>query len=172
MARIARGKPWTETAKRWAPAVAWAALGAYFCLRRGAYTFLDTADLIIHEAGHFFLTPFGELFHMLGGTLMQVALPGLLVWHFLCHEYRFGVQASLFWLGHNFLNISVYAADAQAQRLPLLGGGRHDWHYLLGRFGLLEYDAAVGYGFVALAVLCLALILATPALVPDYDGDG
>ncbi|CAN5302026.1 hypothetical protein BH24GEM2_BH24GEM2_19030 [soil metagenome] len=31
-------------------------------------------------------------------------------------------------------------ADARAQRLPLVGGGEHDWAYLLGRMGLLEYD--------------------------------
>jgi hypothetical protein len=59
------------------------------------------------------------------------------------------MQFSLLWLGQNLINISVYAADAQARRLPLLGGNKvyHDWHYLLNEIGLLQYDAEVGYFF-------------------------
>lgn len=34
--------------------------------------------------------------------------------------------------------------DARAQELPLVGGGEHDWTYLLGQLGLLEHDQTVG----------------------------
>jgi hypothetical protein len=37
----------------------------------------------------------------------------------------------------------VYAADARAQELPLVGGGEHDWAYLLGRLHWLQYDQRV-----------------------------
>ena len=47
---------------------------------------------------------------------------------------------ALLLLGQNFVDVSIYAADAQARALPLLGGDRvfHDWHRLLSQFGLLE----------------------------------
>ena len=136
----------------------------YFALSRGHYTLLDTADLIIHEAGHFFFLPFGPFLRIAGGTLMQIILPTLFVWSFYAHDYRFGTQVSLFWLGHNFINISVYAADARARVLPLLGGDKagHDWANMLGMLGLLEYDQVVGGFFYVLALLAFVVLLALP----------
>ncbi len=136
----------------------------YFALHRGDYTLLDNADLIIHEAGHFFFTLLGPFLRISGGTLMQIILPAILVWHFYRHDYRFGTQVSLFWLGHNFINISVYAADARARLLPLLGGDRagHDWWNMLGMLGLLDYDQFVGVFFYGLALLAFVALLALP----------
>lgn len=134
----------------------------YICLTRGDYTLLDSADLLIHEAGHFFFRFFGDFAHAAGGTLMQILLPTLLVWHFFVHAYKLGTQVALFWLAHNLINISVYAADARARVLPLLGNGAHDWHYLLGRLGLLHADAAVGYVFFALGIVCCVVLLLLP----------
>lgn len=47
-------------------------------------------------------------------------------------------------LAQNCWNVSVYVKDARAQELPLVGGGEHDWTYLLEQLGLLEQDQAVG----------------------------
>jgi hypothetical protein len=44
------------------------------------------------------------------------------------------------WVAQNLWNVSVYVADARAQLLPLVGGGEHDWNYLLGRTGWLRHD--------------------------------
>ena len=73
-------------------------------------------------------------------------------------------QISLFWLGHSFLNVAVYASDARARQLPLLGGNRagHDWHYMLGRLGILEYDHFVGWIFFALGVAVFLIMLVLP----------
>ena len=81
--------------------------------------------------------------------------------------YRLGIQIGLLWLGQNLINISVYAADAQAQKLPLLGGNSvyHDWHYMLGEIGLLEYSAEVGYFFLGLAILAFLLMLIMPLFI-------
>lgn len=140
----------------------------YFCVTWGDYTLLDNADLIIHEAGHFVFRPFGRTIYMLGGTLMQVLLPSLLAWHFLVHAYRLGAQLALFWLGHNLLNIGVYAADAQTRALPLLGGSSvvHDWHFLLGQYGLIAWDGAIGSTFFGLAVVTFVVLLALPRYMP------
>lgn len=149
--------------KIWMSSIVLLPLCVYFSLNRGVYTLLDNADLIIHEAGHFFFHFFGEFIHAAGGTLMQIILPSILIWHFFRHAYKLGTQISLFWLGHNLINISVYAADARAQQLSLLGNGYHDWHYLLGRMSLLPYDALIGNVFFSLAVICFIVLLLLPA---------
>ena len=150
--------------KEWQASLLLLPVCLYFVLNRGDYTLLDTADLIIHEAGHFFLLPFGPFLRVAGGTLMQIILPTLFVWSFYAHDYRFGTQMSLFWLGHNFINISVYAADARARVLPLLGGDKagHDWAIMLGMLDLLEYDQVVGGFFYALAMLTFGVLLILP----------
>jgi len=38
---------------------------------------------------------------------------------------------ALWWVAQNLWNISVYVKDARAEELPLVGGGEHDWNYLL-----------------------------------------
>jgi hypothetical protein len=47
-------------------------------------------------------------------------------------------------VAQNLWNISRYVQDAQAQELPLVGGGEHDWAYLLERVNLLEQDQLIG----------------------------
>lgn len=134
---------------------------------RGAWTVLDLADLIVHEAGHVLFRPFGFWMGLAGGTLLQLLLPGLLTWNFARGEYRPGAQLMLVWLGQSFVNASVYAADARARALPLLGGDTvlHDWHALLGAAGLLHADVAVGAALFALGVAAFGLGVALPAVL-------
>ena len=144
-----------EEIKRWIPSLIILQIALYFTLTRGHYGMIDNADLVIHEAGHFFFSFFGKYIYTLGGALMQVLLPCVFLWYFLSNYYRTGMQFTLLWLGQNFVNISVYAADARAQALPLLGGNSvyHDWHYLLGEINLLEYDQEVGYIIFGIGIL-------------------
>ena len=90
----------------------------------------------------------------------------IIVSYFFRNDYRTGVQFGLLWLGQNFINISVYAADAQAQKLPLLGGNKvyHDWHYLLSEIGILQYDYLVGYIFFGIAILIFITAVLMPLL--------
>ena len=100
---------------------------------------LDLVNLAFHEAGHLFLTPFGETAHFLGGSMAQLAVPGLLIWYFLFrHDNRIGAAFSTWWIGESLVNVSVYMADARTLLLPLLGGGVHDWNWLFYRFNLLD----------------------------------
>jgi hypothetical protein len=139
----------------------------YFVWTRGDYTFLDGFELVIHEAGHLFFAPFGEFLRMAGGTLLQLIVPMLLVFGFFRGEYRPGVQVSMFLLGHSLLNVSVYAQDARAQILPLVGGprARHDWNWMLGTLGILEWDQGVGFFFVALAIAVFILMIFVPRVM-------
>lgn len=161
-----RAEIW-DIVKTWIPSAIVAAAGLYFLVTRRDYGFLDAADLFVHEMGHLVFAMFGEPLRMAGGTLLQIIVPLLLAFGFLKGNYRPGVQFSLFWLGQNFLNISVYAQDARAQVLPLVGGphARHDWHWMLGQLGLLPFDQAVGFFFIGLAVAAFAAAVMAPRYI-------
>jgi len=159
---------WDEL-KKWIPSLIILPMCVYLVMDRGNYGLIDNADLVIHEAGHFFFKFFGKFIYAAGGTLMQIILPSIIAFYFLKNMYRLGVQVSLLWLGQNLINISVYAADARAQKLPLLGGNNvyHDWHYLLGEIGLLDYSSEVGCFFVGLAILVFIILLIMPLIIID-----
>ncbi len=98
------------------------------------FTFLP-----IHEAGHFFFRPFGWTLMVLGGSILQVALP--LAWFILAAVRR--SQAApfpLFWVGENLMDVSLYMRDAPVRMLPLLGGDTagHDWFNLFRHWGILD----------------------------------
>jgi hypothetical protein len=158
-----------DTVKRWIPSIIILPIAAFWILNRGEFGLLDNIDLVIHEAGHFFFSLFGKFIYTLGGTLMQIILPSIIAVFFFRNNYRTGVQFGLLWLGQNFINISIYAADARAQKLPLLGGNKvyHDWHYLLGEIGLLQYDHIVGYTFLGVAAIIFAVAVLMPLLIHD-----
>ena len=168
---LKKSKPHTnwDEIKIWIPSIIILPIALYWVFNRGEYGLIDNADLVIHEAGHFFFKFFGKYVYTLGGTLMQIILPSIIFYYFFRNNYRTGMQFSLLWLGQNFINISVYAADAQARKLPLLGGNKvyHDWHYLLGTLGILEYDYFVGYAFLGIASIVFIVAVIMPLLTHD-----
>ena len=167
--RSALQRLWEDGVRPYASSLVFLPICVYFAFTAGTYTFMDTADLIIHEAGHFFFRVFGWGIGIAGGTLMQIFLPSLLVWNFLVNNYRLGAQIMLFWLGHNLINISVYAADARSRVLPLLGGDNvlHDWHTMLSRLDLLAYDGLIAGLFYTLGLVAFLGVLVLPRLMPE-----
>lgn len=124
-------------------------------------SFLDRVDLIAHEAGHLFFGYFGEFIMVIGGTLGQLLVPAGIGAYFIMRREFYSSTVTLFWLGQNMFNISVYIKDAVAMELPLvnIGGGEgiHDWNWLLLKFNLLAYDQTVGNIVYGLGVLIIAL---------------
>ena len=155
--------------KRWVPSIIIFLIALIWIINRGQYGLLDNIDLVIHESGHFFFSLFGKFIYTLGGTLMQIILPSIIALFFFRNNYRTGVQFSSLWLGQNFINISVYAADAQARKLPLLGGDKvyHDWHYMLDEIGILQYDYLVGYFFFGISILIFIITIFMPLITRD-----
>lgn len=100
---------------------------------------IDGVNLVIHEAGHIIFMPFGGLLTVAGGSLFQVVVPAVFVAYFYRRGQIYSAALVLFWVGESLLNVSVYAGDALALELPLLGGedSTHDWNYLLSSTGLL-----------------------------------
>jgi len=158
-----------EEFKRWIPSIIILPIAVSWCINRGNYGLIDNIDLVIHEAGHVFFGLFGKFIYTSGGTLMQIIIPSIIAWFFFRNNYRTGVQVGLLWLGQNFINISVYAADARAQKLPLLGGNKvyHDWQYLLNTLGILNLDTEVGYFFFGIAILIFTVAILMPLIIHD-----
>lgn len=134
----------TASRFRLAFAILLAAYGLYYLANPRHYGLLDHVDLPIHETGHLVFGPFGEFMTALGGTLLQLIVPAVFVWYFRRRGDRFAAGVALWWVAQNLWNVSVYVKDAQAQELPLVGGGEHDWAYLLDALGWLEHDQTVG----------------------------
>jgi len=135
----------------------------FFITNHGKFIFIDYVNLLIHEGGHGIFKIFGKFLHALGGTLTQILIPVMFFVYYLKNKKIFISQIFLVWLGENFLNISVYAADARTQKLPLLGGKKvyHDWNYILNELGILDYDFIVGdiFYFIAILIFIIALLL-------------
>ncbi len=113
------------------------------------WNFLNNVNLLTHEAGHFIFMIFGNRFLVIaGGTITQIAMPLAFAFYFYLTRQNFSGALTMFWLGQNFINVSVYAGDAVARVLPLLGGDidGHDWYNMLGMLELLprtDFIAAV-----------------------------
>lgn len=114
------------------------------------FLLLDHANLIIHEAGHFFFRWFGYIPTILGGTLMELLVPALLGVHFWVRRETTAVAFCSFWFFENFTYIGRYMADARVQMLPLVGAGDHDWEILFAHWNLLHRDRAIGGAFTFL----------------------
>jgi hypothetical protein len=142
-------------------------LGGYFIyggLSPDSCGIVNSADLALHEGGHVFFGIFGEYIGMWGGTLMQLAMPLAIAIHFFTRGEDFSARVVLTWFGQNFFHIARYIKDAQAQALPLVGGGVHDWHYILDRAGLLTIDKVIGNFVWAAGLLIILYAVSTEIL--------
>lgn len=144
-----------------------AALAVLFFVRRNTGTFFDGVDLVIHEAGHPIFSLGGEFLGFAGGTLLQLLAPIAFGVYFLRRAKVFSVQFCLLWLGQSLLNVARYVADARVMQLDLVGGGIHDWNYMLGQLGLLQQDTAIAWVLTFVAVLAFVLSVAWPWVATD-----
>ncbi len=129
------------------------------------WVLVHSLDLIVHEAGHAVFSFAGDWWHAAGGSVLQLALPALLVWQGIFWSHRAGAQLALLWLGQNLVDVSVYAADAPVRALPLIGGlgaESHDWWWMLIRLGKLAWADEIALALVAAGVVCWAAMVALP----------
>ena len=120
---------------------------------------IDGVNLVIHEAGHLVFSPFGEFMMIAGGSLFQVIMPALFVGYFVYQHQFYSAALVLFWVGESILNVSVYAGDAVALQLPLLGGegSTHDWNYMLSSLNLLGSTTQIAGAIRLLGTIVIAL---------------
>ena len=109
---------------------------------------LGGAFLPVHEGGHLIFRWFGEFVSVAGGTFTQLAVPVLLALYFAFQRQALGVAFCMFFCFQQFLPIATYMADARSMELPLVTVGDseyviHDWNYLFGHLGVLDYDTRI-----------------------------
>jgi hypothetical protein len=133
---------------------------------------IGTFNLVVHEAGHWIFAIFGQFVGMLGGSLMQIAVPMVFAWSFWRHQQPVGLGFCFLWFGQSMTEVAHYAGDAIAMQLPLLGGEAvtHDWNWLFSRLGILEYTPLISGLFyvVAWTVFILGVMYAIRrSFLPD-----
>jgi hypothetical protein len=104
---------------------------------------IDHVNLAFHESGHVIFGLLGDTLGWLGGTLGQFVFPIATCVHFLRRGQLLSAAACALWGFENLRYTAFYLGDARSQLLPLVGGGQHDWHHLLGQWGLLAHDTRI-----------------------------
>jgi hypothetical protein len=161
-----------ERAWRRALTVALALYTVWSLRSPGQYHFLDALDLPIHETGHLVFAWGGDILTALGGTLLQLIMPLAFAVYFWRRGDRHAASVPLWWTGQNCWNIARYVADARAMELPLVGGGEHDWNYLLGEWGVLGRDTLIARDirFLGTVLAIIAIWIGWQALrTPDAE---
>jgi hypothetical protein len=143
--------------------IGWQILGREldFSATTGPLRFIHGIDLVIHEAGHAFAIFLPRFLYVLAGSALQVILPAVCAWTFL-HQRQLGSFAvALFWTGESVTDVAIYMADAKKRALPLLGGDPtgHDWNYLLGHLGLLNWAQLLGRLTFGLGIVMITIAL-------------
>jgi hypothetical protein len=136
----------------------------------------DAIDLQIHETGHIVFGWGSEVLVALGGTLFQLIVPLAFVVYFWRRKDLHASSVALWWVGQNCFNIARYIADARAQELPLVGGGEHDWTFLLSTWRLLPQDqtlahnvSGIGWPLIGIATWLGWITLANQRAVAPAD---
>jgi hypothetical protein len=97
---------------------------------------LTYVNLAIHQAGHMFTYSAPELTSAMAGPIAQVAVPLLIALYFFFRRGDWiGAGVGLVWAATSAAEVSLFVADARAQKLELLGDDKHDWAYILGPDG-------------------------------------
>lgn len=145
-----------------------AAYGVLIIRTPETFRLIDHVDLAIHETGHLVFALFGEFMTALGGSLFQLIVPAVFVGAFWRRGDRFAAFVTTWWVAQSSWNLARYIGDAQAQELPLVGGGEHDWAYLLASLGWLRQDALIAGMVRGAGVLLFGLgMLGAWMAVPD-----
>jgi hypothetical protein len=131
-------------------------------------SFMHLIVLPIHEAGHVLFIPFGRFMTLLGGSLMQVLLPLVLMASFVfgfggSRRDNFAASLMLWWAAMAMVDLAPYVWDALDPKMMLLGGKTgaesdgHDWQNLLGDLGLIRRAHLIA-GIVHTAGLIVMLL--------------
>ena len=120
---------------------------------------IDHANLLFHEAGHPIVGILSERLEPYGGTVGQLVFPVALAVSFWRKGQPLPFAAAAIWFFENFLNIARYMADSRALKLPLIGGGEHDWNQIFFRWDVLPYDTRIAgvvaaVGWIGMASTC------------------
>lgn len=133
----------------------------YYLNTLEGWHFIDSVDLVIHEAGHVLFSFFGDFLMIAGGTLLQIIIPMVFAGYFFLRGEHFSGSLLLYWLGLNLFNISMYAGDALKMQLPLLTGDKdgHDWNQMLFMVNQIKHTELISNIILGIGVLIILVAL-------------
>ena len=100
---------------------------------------------------------------------MQIVIPSLTIWVLLKSGAR-TLIATLYWLGQNLVNVSVYIGDAPYKRLPLLSDTAiHDWNWIFNHIGHMELAGPVSNVVLAIGILSCGGAVVVAGFYLIYD---
>ncbi len=151
-------------------------VSAYFIYYINSYTewhFLDSVNLIFHEAGHTIFFFLGNFFRVLAGSWFQISLPLFISIYFYWNQQFVSASMCLMWVGQNMMNVSIYVKDAILMQLPLLGGDSviHDWNFILNELNLLKFtpDIASIFYYCGILFIMIGILSAVYFSISNYD---
>lgn len=163
-------REWSEGRSPWSRAVLLAYL-VYAGLQHvasgigGEYrSWFAGITLAFHELGHVLFAPLGHTSMLLGGSILQLAIPALAGLYLLLRQHDwFGLSVCGVWLSTSLFELATYIDDANRGNLPLVGLGDdviHDWDALLTQWHLLNQAQTLARSTHALGLLTLVCSIA------------
>jgi len=123
---------------------------------------------IVHEGGHgvCYILPCPEILMIANGTIFQLLFPALIAAYYKRAGNIFASLIALFFAGFSLRYTAWYISTAHegpivsAEKSFLGVDGMHDFHYLLTRFGILEYEKWLSWsvGLAAYTIMGYAVI--------------
>lgn len=137
---------------------------AYLLIRGNGAPLVDAVNAGIHRLGHAASGWAGDTGQLLGGTVLQLLIPGglaaLLLWKL--HQWV-AAMACVWWLGETLVHIGSYLGDAMYRRSAPIAGDVHVWGYLTRKWELVLHAERMGqvlhWSGVAIMITALALLL-------------
>lgn len=101
----------------------------------------------VHEVSHIMTIFLPPVFTALAGSVGEIFFTLLVIFAALRQRSYFAAIFGVLWCMLAMNSVGRYIADARSQLLPLVGPGEtvtHDWHFILGQWGMLSADTAIG----------------------------
>jgi hypothetical protein len=136
-------------------------------------SFMHTINLVFHEAGHVIFTLLGNFMRIIGGSLLQLIIPLVILFSLLIkNRDTFGASIGLWWFSQSMMDLVSYINDAESQEMWLLGGvqgkdmpGIHDWNNILSQLDLLQSAHTIATTVSWLAITLMIISFAWGALL-------
>ncbi len=107
----------------------------------------------VHEISHIITAFLPPVLTALAGSVGEISLTLLIIAAAVKERSYFAMIFGLQWFGLAMNSVGRYIADARTQALPLIGPSetvKHDWHFILSQWNMLEMDIIFGTGVRAL----------------------
>ncbi len=114
----------------------------------------------VHEVSHLAVAFLPAIFVALAGSVGEIAFTLLILAATIKGKAYFAAVFASLWVMLALHNVGRYMADARSMALPLIGPGdnaKHDWNFIFGQWGWLNYDVAIGGTLILIGTVIGAL---------------